>query len=87
MMPDLLLGLLFLMAAAGGAAVALNRKPHSQVYAMAFYGTALSLLFLALQGPDVALSEIVVGGAAVPALFLITIRAERALRRRRGEHQ
>ena len=87
MMLNLLLGALFLMVAAGGTAVALNRRPHQQVYAIAFYGVALSLLFLALQGPDVALSEIVVGGAAVPSLFLVTIRAERALRRRRGEHR
>ena len=41
-------------------------------------GVVLAILFTALQAPDVALSEIAVGGAAVPLLFLVALMAVRA---------
>jgi uncharacterized MnhB-related membrane protein len=36
-------------------------------------GVALAALFFALQAPDVALSEIVVGGAGIPIMLLLAI--------------
>jgi energy-converting hydrogenase B subunit D len=65
-----LLVLLFLLAAAAGTGVVLTRQPRRQVLALAVNGLALSLLFMALQAPDVAYSEIAVGTAAVPLMFL-----------------
>ena len=65
-----LLVLAFLLAAAAGTGVVLTRNPRRQVLALAVNGLALALLFMALQAPDVAYSEIAVGTAALPLMFL-----------------
>lgn len=70
---SLLLAMLFLLVAATGTGVVLSRQPHRQVMAMAVNGLALTLLFAALQAPDVAFSQLVVGTAAVPLLFLVVL--------------
>ena len=38
------------------------------------YGVALAVLFLAFQAPDVALSQIVVGAVALPAMIIYALR-------------
>ena len=68
-----LITLLFLLVAVTGAGVALTRTPRRQVMAMSVNGLALTLLFMALQAPDVAFSELTVGTAAVPLLFLVIL--------------
>lgn len=73
-----LLAILYLLAALGGAAVALTREPRRQVLAISVNGAVLALLFFGLQAPDVAFSEIVVGGAALPLMFLVTLANARA---------
>jgi energy-converting hydrogenase B subunit D len=65
-----LLVLAFLLAAAVGTGVVLTRNPRRQVLALTVNGLALTLLFMALQAPDVAYSEIAVGTAALPLMFL-----------------
>lgn len=60
----------FLLAAAAGTGVVLTRKPRRQALALAINGLAFTLLFMALQAPDVAYSELAVGTAAVPLMFL-----------------
>lgn len=75
-MTALLAGLLLLVAATG-TGVVLSRRPQRQVMAMAANGLALALLFAALQAPDVALSQLVVGTAAVPLLFLAVLASIR----------
>ena len=67
---SVLLVLVFLLAAAAGTGVVLTRNPRRQVLALALNGLALALLFMALQAPDVAYSEIAVGTAALPLMFL-----------------
>lgn len=74
----MLLTILYLLAALGGAAVVLTREPRRQVLAISLNGAVLALLFFALQAPDVAFSEIVVGGAALPLMFLVTLANARA---------
>lgn len=77
----LLLALLFLLTAAAGTGVVLSRDPRRQIMAIAANGLVLTLLFLALQAPDVALAELAVGTAAVPLMFLAvlaSIRTDRA---------
>jgi uncharacterized MnhB-related membrane protein len=74
---SLILGLLLGLAALAGLGVVLSRDPRRQVMAMAANGLALALLFFALQAPDVALSELTVGTAATPLLFLVTLAAVR----------
>lgn len=73
----LLLPLLFLLVAAGGTGVVLTREPRRQVLAIAANGFALTLLFMALQAPDVAFAEIAVGAAATPLLFLVALASMR----------
>ncbi len=69
----LLVTMLFLLVAATGTGVALTRTPRRQVMAMAANGLALSLLLMALQAPDVAFSELTVGTAILPTLFLVIL--------------
>ncbi|GJD66677.1 MULTISPECIES: hydrogenase subunit MbhD domain-containing protein [Methylobacterium] len=73
-MSGLVAGLLIL-AAGSGLLVVITRDPRRQVYALAGNGLVLGLLFLALEAPDVALSEIAVGTAVTPFLFLVALAA------------
>ena len=61
------------LVALGGTAVVLTRNPVHQALVLSFYGLLLALLFLVLQAPDVALSELAVGSAAVPLILLVTL--------------
>ena len=69
----ILLALMFLLAALAGSGVVLTRKPRNQVIALSLDGIALALLFMVLKAPDVAYSEIAVGTAVVPLMFLATL--------------
>ncbi|UMY17361.1 DUF4040 domain-containing protein [Methylobacterium organophilum] len=82
---SLLLALLLLPAAASGTGVVLMREPRRQVFALMINGFVLTLLFLALQAPDVALSELAVGTLAVPLLFLVALSSVRTAQSKRGE--
>ncbi|MFC0410138.1 Na(+)/H(+) antiporter subunit B [Roseomonas elaeocarpi] len=73
----ILLGALFLIVAATGTGIVLSRQPRRQVMAMAVHGLAMTLLFAALQAPDVAFSQLVVGTVAVPLLFLVVLASLR----------
>ncbi len=73
----LLLASLFLLTAATGTGVALSREPRRQVLTMAANGLVLAVLFMALQAPDVAFSQLTVGAAAVPLLFLASLASIR----------
>lgn len=70
-----LLGLA-LVATAGTAAV-LTREPVRQAVALSVFGLTLALLFLVLQAPDVALSQLAVGTAVVPLMIMLTVRKVR----------
>jgi uncharacterized MnhB-related membrane protein len=73
--------------AASGTAVALTRDPTRQVILTGLFGLALAVLFFVFQAPDVALSQIMVGSVALPAMVLLTLRElrRRAERRERDE--
>jgi energy-converting hydrogenase B subunit D len=58
----------------GGTAVVLTREPARQALVASVYGFSLALLFLAFQAPDVALSQIVVGAVALPAMIIYALR-------------
>ena len=79
-----LLAALLLLVAATGTGVVLSRDPRRQVFAISANGLALTILFFALEAPDVALSEVVVGTAATPLLFLAALVAIRIERSRRS---
>jgi len=59
-----------LLVAFGGAAVVLTRHVKRQALVLSFFGMLLTLLFMSLQAPDVALSELAVGSAALPLMLL-----------------
>ena len=62
-----------LVVAIAGTATVLTRDPLRQALASAVFGLALAVLFLAFGAPDVALSQIVVAGAALPIMVLLTL--------------
>lgn len=78
-----LVGALLGLTALAGTLVVLSRDPKRQVYALCANGVVLSLLFFALQAPDVALSEIAIGTLVTPLLFLVALAAAAMNRARR----
>ena len=75
--------------AVAGTAVVATRDPLRQAVTAGVLGVALAVLFLAFGAPDVALSQIVVAGVAVPVMVLLTLAkirtVERAIERSEGE--
>lgn len=65
--------LAYLLVAAGGTAVVLTRDPKRQSLVQSLFGMALTVLFVVLQAPDVALSEVAVGAAALPLMILVAL--------------
>ncbi|MEU8849193.1 hydrogenase subunit MbhD domain-containing protein [Streptomyces sp. NPDC048384] len=64
-----------LLLVAGCATVAvLVRDPVRQALVLAVLGVVLAVLFTAVQAPDVALSQLAVGGALTPLLLLLSVR-------------
>jgi len=61
------------LAAAAGTTVALTRDPFRQTVLIGFYGLVLTLLFVALQAPDVALSIAAVQIVALPLMILVAL--------------
>lgn len=57
-----------------GTAIVLTVSPLRQTLLMAIFGFALTALFFAFQAPDVALSELVVAGVALPVIILAALR-------------
>ncbi|HET9125320.1 MAG TPA: DUF4040 domain-containing protein [Solirubrobacteraceae bacterium] len=72
-----------LAVAGGGTAVVLTRDPMRQVIVTGFFGLLLAILFFVFQAPDVALSQIVVGGVALPVMVLLTLAKLREQARER----
>ncbi|HVV14553.1 DUF4040 domain-containing protein [Amycolatopsis sp.] len=73
-MTPVVLLLALALVAAGGFAVVWTRDPKRQAITLSVYGLCLTVLFVVLQAPDVALSELAVGSAVVPLMVLLTIR-------------
>jgi energy-converting hydrogenase B subunit D len=63
--------LLFLIVM--GTGVVLTRDPLPQAIVLSVFGMLLSVLLLALQAPDVALSETVVGAVTVPLMIVLAL--------------
>ncbi|MDA8295529.1 MAG: DUF4040 domain-containing protein [Actinomycetota bacterium] len=63
-----------LLVAAAGLAVVLTGDPARQALTLSALSLLLALLFLALEAPDVALSEIGIGTAIVPLMVMLAVR-------------
>lgn len=66
------------LAAVGAPMVVLTRDPLKMAVVNGFYTWALVVLFVVFGAPDVALSMLVVGAAAYPAILLVAIARWRA---------
>jgi energy-converting hydrogenase B subunit D len=63
-----------------GTAVVLSDRPERQAVTLSAFGLAMAVLFMALQAPDVALSQIGVGTAIVPLMVMLAVRKVRQRR-------
>ncbi|HKC29255.1 MAG TPA: DUF4040 domain-containing protein [Jatrophihabitans sp.] len=70
---------------AGGVLVVTLRNLSGSVMALSALGTVMSVLFVVLSAPDVALCEVTVGTIALPVLYLIAIGKLRTDVADRGE--
>jgi uncharacterized MnhB-related membrane protein len=80
---DALIAAALALTAAMATAVVLTRDPVRQAIVLSGYGATLGLLFLILQAPDVAMSQLGVGTVLLP---LIVVLALHAARRHRRDH-
>jgi energy-converting hydrogenase B subunit D len=62
-----------LVVAAVGTLVVVTRDPLRQAAVAGIFGLALAALFLSVQAPDVALSQITIGAIVVPLLVLLAM--------------
>lgn len=76
---------LLVVVGVSGGLVALAREPLRQAMLTGIFGVALALLFFAFQAPDVALSQIAVGGVALPVMILLALAEVRAREAERDE--
>ncbi|WP_233618044.1 Na(+)/H(+) antiporter subunit B [Actinomadura sp. WAC 06369] len=74
---DVLLVTGFGLAAAAATAVVLTRDPVRQAIVFSGHGLVLGLLFVILQAPDVAMSQIGVGAVVVPLIVVLALHATR----------
>lgn len=82
---NVFLALVLTLIAISGTATVLIREPVRQTIVLGIMGLLLAVLFYALQAPDVALSELVVGSVAIPVMLtlaLAKLKAQRAERER-----
>ena len=54
--------------------VVLTQRPERLAVTLSAFGLTLAVLFMALQAPDVALSQIGVGTAIVPLMVMLAVR-------------
>jgi uncharacterized MnhB-related membrane protein len=57
-----------------GTGIVLSTEPLRQVLLLSIYGLSLAIMFMALQAPDVALSEIVMSAVGLPLILLAALR-------------
>lgn len=81
-----LLVLVLTLLAACGLVVVMIREPVRQAIALGVFGLLEALMFFAVQAPDVALSQIVVGALAIPAMLFVGISKIRS-DREHAEHE
>ncbi len=68
-----------------GLLVVVARDPVRQTLLASLLSLLLAVLFFAVQAPDVALSELVIGSVAVPLMVLLAIAKIREQRARDEE--
>ena len=69
-----LVALSLALVAIAGTAVVCTGRPERQAVTLSAFGMTLVVLFVVLQAPDVALSELGVGTTVVPLMVMLTLR-------------
>ena len=72
-----LIAIALTLVLAGAAVVVFTGNTQRQAVTLSLYGLLMTLLFVLLSAPDVALSQVVVGSAIVPLMVMLTIRKVR----------
>jgi energy-converting hydrogenase B subunit D len=80
-----LLFLVLALLALSGLVTVIIRDPVRQAIALGVFGLLEALMFFVVQAPDVALSEIVVSGIALPAMLFLAMAKIRSQREARQE--
>ncbi|MGI5380169.1 Na(+)/H(+) antiporter subunit B [Streptomyces sp. CA-251387] len=80
-MADAVIVVALLLVAFAATLAVLVRDPVRQALVLAVLGVVLAVLFTVVQAPDVALSQLAVGGALTPLLLLLSVRK---VKRRKG---
>lgn len=62
-----------LLVLCAGTAVVFTRRIQQQVIIQSFFGLTLTILFVVLKAPGVALSAIVVGAVVIPLMYLLAL--------------
>jgi energy-converting hydrogenase B subunit D len=62
------------LVALAATAVVFTQRPDRQAVTLSTFGLTIAVLLMALQAPDVSLSEIGVGTAVVPLMVMLTVR-------------
>lgn len=68
------IGVALALVVVAGTGVVLTADPERQAVSLTAFGLTLVLLFMGLQAPDVALSQLAVGAAVVPLMVMLTVR-------------
>lgn len=68
-----LIALVLTLVAFSALVVVMIREPARQAIALGVFGLLEALLFFIVQAPDVAFSQITVGGVALPAMLFLAI--------------
>jgi len=85
MTADVLVVVAHALVASAGTAVVVTHDPARQAVTLSLSGLALTVLFVVLQAPDVALAQVAVGSAVVPLMVMLALRTTRTLAARHRE--
>ena len=75
-----LIGIALTLVLAGAVVVVFTDDPQRQAVTLSVYGLLMTVLFLLLAAPDVALSQVVVGTAITPLMVMLAVRKIRGSR-------
>lgn len=76
-MDDALIVIALVLVAVAATLAVVVRDPSRQALVLSMLGLTLAVLFIVLQAPDVALSQLAVGSALTPLLLLLSVQKVR----------
>lgn len=82
---SIVIGISLTLVLIGAGVIVFTDEPSRQAVALSVYGLLLTILFMSLQAPDVALSQLAIGTAVVPLLVMLSVRKIASVRRDRAD--